>query len=370
MKSQTSNLFGRPGLRIIGSRQSSLNQGHDLLSHHLGRSSWKVSGWRGVFWQRAVAALLRRFTRYRSHRPALAYNLFLANWFSRSGFVHLLWGDHVVELLERPGRCILTLHQPFEFWTEREWRLLGRCAGVVCMAERECSEILRRHPDLACVFIPHGVDTAFWRDQLLSPKLQICAVGRHLRNFEMLLRVARILLERHPQLNFYWVVNPDFKLSPALGDLLPPERFQIVRDLSAEDLRRLYAESWLFCTPYNNVAASNSIVEAMATGTPIFTTRVGGMPSYGPPETITMVANNDDAALVEAVSDCLASPGWRAQLAVRGREYALKHFSWPVVVSAHESFYRRVAQARSQRGTGRLESPAAPLLVASEQNPG
>ena len=130
------------------------------------------------------------------------------------------------------------------------------------------------------MLIPHGVNTDFWRNLPSPPKLQICAVGRYLRNFQMLLRVARILLDRHPDLNFCWVVNPDHKLTPALASLLPPERFQVLRNLSAEDLHRLYAESWLFCTPYDNVVASNAIVEAMASGTPIFTTRVGGMSSY------------------------------------------------------------------------------------------
>ena len=337
-------------LRIISSRQSSINQGHNLLAYHLGKSSWKVSGWRGAIWQRLIARFLRCFPRYKARRPALVYNLFLTNWFSRSDFVHLIWGDHILEFVDRPERCILTLHQPHELWTEREWESIGKCAGIVCMAERECLKILQRHPRLPCVFIPHGVDTDFWRNLPSPPKLQICAVGRYLRNFQMLLRVARILLDRRPDLNFCWVVNPDHKLTPALASLLPPERFQVLRNLSAEDLHRLYAESWLFCTPYDNVVASNAIVEAMASGTPIFTTRVGGMSSYDGTGVITMVENNDDAALVDAVTRCLASPELRAELATRGREHAVKHFSWPVVVAAHEAFYRRILQTAGARG--------------------
>lgn len=351
-------------LRVIGSRQSSTYQGHHLLLYHLGKSSWKVAGWRGFFGERLVARLLRWIPRYRGQRPALIYNLFLANWYSRFGFVHFIWGDHAIGCIDRPERCILTMHQPWEFWTGPEWERLGRCAGIVCMAERECVEIRRRHPHLPCVFIPHGVDTHFWRTLPSPPKRQICAVGRHLRNFRMLLRVARILLDRHPDLNFFWVVNPDYVLPPETVALLPPERFHVLRDLSAEALHRLYAESWLFCTPYEKVGASNAIVESMASGTPIFTTRVGGMPSYDGTGIITMVEKDDDAALVDAVTRCLASPELRSELAKRGREHAVKHFSWPVVVEAHEAFYRRILHSRTRsvpdRDNPTVGKPAAP----------
>ena len=343
-------------LRIIGTRQSSISQGHDLLAYHLSKSSWKVSGWQGSLRQRLIARFFR--SRYQRLSPAQIYHIVLTNWFSRTNLVHLVWGDHLVEFVDRPDRCILTLHQPFEAWTEARWENIGKCAGVICMAERECVEIRRRYPHLLCVYIPHGVDTGFWRDLPGPPKRQICAVGRHLRNFKMLLRVAHALLDRHPDLNFFWVVNPDYKLPPALVSQLPPERFKILRNLTAEELHQLYAESWLFCTPYDNVAASNAIVESMASGTPIFTTRVGGMSSYGDAGIITMVENNDDAALLDAVTSCLASPELRAKLGARGREHAEKYFNWPVVIAAHEAFYGQVLRARPRTGPG-SDQPAA-----------
>ena len=346
-------------LRIICSRQHSASQGHDLLAYYLGRSSWKVSGWQGTLGQRLIARMLRWLPRHQRRRPALVYHLALANWYSRFGFVHLIWGDYLIEFIDRPERCILTLHQPYESWSEGHWERIGRCAGVVCMAERECLKIRQRYPSLPCVFIPHGVDTSFWRNLPLPPKRQICAVGRHLRNFEMLVRVARLLLDRHPDLSFFWVVNPDFKIPPSLVSMLPTERFTVLRNLSAEDLHRLYVESWLFCTPYDNVAASNAIVESMASGTPVFTTRVGGMSSYGDTGVITMVDNNDDAAMVEAVTHCLGSPELRAKLSANGREHALQNFRWSEVVEAHEAFYRLVGEVRTDAAQVRKPAKTA-----------
>lgn len=161
----------------------------------------------------------------------------------------------------------------------------------------------------------------------------------------MFLRVAGVILERHRDVSFRWVVNPDFTLSSTMLSQLPPQRFHLVRNLTPIDLRRLYAESWLFCMPYENVTASNAIVEAMATGTPVFTTRVGGMPSYAGEDAITMVPNNDDNAMVAAVGQCLKCTEVRALLSARARRHAQTHFSWPVVAAAHERFYCQLLEA-------------------------
>jgi glycosyltransferase involved in cell wall biosynthesis len=210
------------------------------------------------------------------------------------------------------------------------------------MAERECEQIRLRYPTLPCVFIPHGIDVDFWRPISVPPRRQVCAVGRYLRNFPMFLRVSRSLLARYPDLTIRWLVNPDFQLSPDLAQALPSGRFELARHLSAAQLHQFYVESWLFFTPYDNVTASNAIVESMACGIPVFTTHVGGMASYAGADAITMLPNNDDNAMLAAVSRCLDSAEIRSLHAHRGRQHAEARFSWPRIVSAHEAYYGRL----------------------------
>jgi len=313
-------------------------------------ASTKVTNWTGSRAQIFLTKLLRFFLPYRRMRPGRAFYLFLANWLpGRGELLHFTWGDAILETTRRPDRCIFTLHQPYELWSQPAWENIGKSAGVICMAERECREIHARYPKVPCTFIPHGIDLDFWRPLPVPPKRQICAVGQYMRNFEMLMRVARSLLDLHPDLIFRWVVNPDFKISDALKAKFPPVRFEVLRNLTGPELHRLYAESWLFCTPFDNVAASNAIVESMASGTPIFTTRVGGMSSYAGDGVITMVENNDDEALVKAVSRCLASPELRSELSSRGRLHAEKYLGWPVVVAEHEAFYTKVLSETGSR---------------------
>ena len=342
-------MSSRISVRIVTTKKFADHQGHNLLARHLGASSWKISGWDGTGFQRLVSWLLRKIPAYRALSPAVSYQVFFVNVLSRfcarGELLHLIWGDELLRHLSQPNRCIVTLHQPFELWSETAWRQISACAGVVCMADRECQEIRRRFPQVPCVFIPHGIDIEFWRPVGEPPRRQICAVGRYMRNFEMMVRVARVLLDRHPDLTFRWLVNPDFKVPPAITAILPPERFEVVRDLSPAALHRFYAESWLFCAPYNNITASNAIVESMATGTPVFTTRVGGISSYAGDGAITLVENDDDAAMIAAVTRCLASLQVRDDLSQRARDHAKQYFSWPVVVTAHESFYNHLLQA-------------------------
>ena len=334
---------------VLANGRPHQRQGHDLLASYLGAHSEQLRSWQATTLQKALAIYLRRIRPYSRLSPRNAYTLFRADSYLRAqrkgGLIHLLWGDELIEHVRRPESCIFTLHQPYETWTAAAWSQIASSAGIICMAERECAEIWRREPTIPCVFIPHGVDVEFWRPQSEKPLRQICAVGRYLRNFEMFLRVARVILERHRDVTFQWVVNPDFTLSAEMISQLPPQRFHLLRNLTPIDLRRLYSESWLFCMPYENVTASNAIVEAMASGTPVFTTRVGGMPSYAGDDAITMVPNNDDDAMVAAVSQCLTCPEIRESLSARARRHAQTHFSWPIVAAAHERFYCQLLEA-------------------------
>jgi glycosyltransferase involved in cell wall biosynthesis len=337
--------MSQPAVEIIAEQRFTLHQGHNLLARKLEERGYSSTGWSGSFGQRLAAKFLRRLPAYRGLNPTTAYHVWAGERISRRpghGLVHFIWGDDEITRVRHPERCIFTLHQPVELWSEVTWANLARSAGVICMSDRERLAINYRLPRVPCVFIPHGIDIDFWQPANHPPLRRVCAVGRYMRNVPMLLRVARTVLGRHPDVTFQWLVHPEYTLPADLAKDVPPERFEMVHAYSDEQLRALYAESWAFCMPYDNVTASNAIVECMASGTPIITTQVGGMASYGA-EVLTMVENNDDAAMVEAVTSCLASAPRRDQQAARGRLYAAENFDWPRVVDRHERFYASLA---------------------------
>lgn len=348
------------GLKVwpIGPRRLAEFQGHNLLAAKLSaRLGVKHHGWDGSFAQRLILKVCRGPLRLHGLDPDVAWGLLIGDRLVRNGAhgrnrVHWIWGDRLPERTRHPEAAVFTLHQPLELWSDASRAAMPRCGGVLAMAQRECDHLRALHPELHVEFIPHGVDTDYWHPQPKAvrnrPK-QICAVGRYLRNFDMLVRVSAKLLAAESDLVIRWLVNPDFVLPPELTASLPPERFQIVRDLSSAELRQFYQESWLFFTPYGNVTASNAIVEAMACGIPVFTTRVGGMESYAQAAGV-LVKDNDDSAMLAAIRECLHSRARRDAVSAAAREVAVRDFSWPVVVDRHIAFYRAFAARQHQHG--------------------
>ncbi|MFY1831625.1 glycosyltransferase, partial [Myxococcus fulvus] len=54
----------------------------------------------------------------------------------------------------------------------------------------------------------------------------------------------------------------------------------------------------------------------------------------------------DDTAWARALSDVLESPELRRELSSRGREWAVRRFSWPVVARAHLDFFEELLERR------------------------
>ena len=335
-------------------------QGHNLLAKHLAAAGCGVRGWSASPVQRLAARLLRRSGAGRGLAPAVAWELFVANRLSRRHLVHLAWGDDYITRVAHPENCFFTLHQPLEKWNDAVWRAIGRSAGILTMADREARAIASRYPDTPVAYTPHGIATDFWAPRpsavSVAPK-RIAVVGRYLRNFEMLVRVCSTLLARRSDTEIRWLVNPDFHMPPAVAARLPADRFRVVSRLSAERLRDFYCESWLFFTPYDNVTASNAIVEALACGTPVFTTNVGGMAGYAA-EGMTLVQNNDDNAMLAALERVLDDPAERARLAAAARAHAERTFDWRHIVDLHLRFYAAAAAGRRAALPPRATTPA------------
>ena len=115
---------------------------------------------------------------------------------------------------------------------------------------------------------------------------------------------------------------------------LPPQVY-VYTDLSANDprLRALYAQADLFVLPTRDDMSSWVAMEAMATGRPVITTRMGGIPDivrHG--ETGLLIEPDDAAALAEAMETLLNDPGLRRRMGAAGRAVIERDFSAEVSV--------------------------------------
>jgi glycosyltransferase involved in cell wall biosynthesis len=329
---------------IVGSKLTSATQGHSLLGAKLRSKGAKLVTWENRLPQRFRAKLLRRFDkRCAGMNPEAAFLLYsLERHTRRDRTVHMLWGDDHLVPGRWPERSIFTLHQPFELWNDSHWERIGRSHGIITMADREAREINKRHPHVPTTYIPHGIDLEFWKPQttpITSAPKQIAIVGRYMRNLDMLTRVVSEVTRRRKDVLFRWLVNPGFQVPDYIASQLPTNGFEFVRGLSDAQLRDFYQKSWVFFTPYNNVTASNAIVESMACGCPIFTTRVAGMPGYCEGSGAVMVENNDDGAMITQLERALDDQTHRDAMSRAARAHAERQFSWDRVAALHFQFY-------------------------------
>ena len=97
----------------------------------------------------------------------------------------------------------------------------------------------------------------------------------------------------------------------------------------------------------------NTVMEALASGTALIATRVGGIPSvveHG--RTGWLVAERDAGALEAALDGLLADPHARAAIGSAARADVLRRRTWPMVAEAFEQVYDRAAgRADSRRKT-------------------
>jgi glycosyltransferase involved in cell wall biosynthesis len=116
--------------------------------------------------------------------------------------------------------------------------------------------------------------------------------------------------------------------------------------LSQAELREQFAQSHIFLHPSelghdgNQEGVPNSMLEAMASGLPVFATNHGGIPeAIANGVSGVLVAERDHEALARALLDWTNRPEALAQLARRGAEAVAKKFEQHAQARALENLY-------------------------------
>lgn len=101
----------------------------------------------------------------------------------------------------------------------------------------------------------------------------------------------------------------------------------------------------LFVLPSLNEGISNTILEAMATSTPVVAARVGGNPELMEDEcTGILIRPGDFQAMAEAIVRYLQYPDLRTRHGEAARQTVIKRFSIEAMVRSYEAVYRRVGR--------------------------
>ncbi|HEX3455235.1 MAG TPA: glycosyltransferase [Gaiellaceae bacterium] len=172
--------------------------------------------------------------------------------------------------------------------------------------------------------VPNGVDLDLFRPGEPSGRsgLVFAAQGGPSNQFKdfATLRAARELLERRVEL-------------VALGD--PPVS-------QAEVADRLRAAE-LYVHPTRADTFPSGVLEALACGTPVVASRVGGIPEQVSDGTGVLVEPGDPRALADAIESLLADPGRRERMSAAAAADARARFSLDRQVDAYMALYGELA---------------------------
>jgi glycosyltransferase involved in cell wall biosynthesis len=228
------------------------------------------------------------------------------------------------------------------------WRRVVQDASeLVCPSEMIRSLVLRQPVAANTTVIPYGFDSDRFR--IAGHGERILTVSRLLerKGVQHLLRAVEGLpLAEELQ------IAGDGPYLPALQQLATQTGVRVHfwkwLDNGSPELTELYQSSGIFVLPSEAENFPVALLEAMAAGLAIITTRGTGCAEVVG-DTALLVPPNDVPALRAALRCLLDDPGLRAKLGAAARRRVMENFSWAVVAQQYLALYERHGVSRTPR---------------------
>jgi len=204
--------------------------------------------------------------------------------------------------------------------------------------------------------VHYGVDEAGFHppDAAAEPRtiLFVGALQEH-KGALMLLQALRHL--RQPAKVVLLTISRDPYYGEAFARALAEERargfhtIEHVPDMRDQPrLVRYYQSATVFATPSLESVFELVNLEALACGTPVVASRVGGFPDLiRDGDNGFLVPPGDPAALATGLERVLDDPALRARLGAEGRATILREFTWKRVGEKLEAHYARLAGSKT-----------------------
>jgi colanic acid/amylovoran biosynthesis glycosyltransferase len=155
------------------------------------------------------------------------------------------------------------------------------------------------------------------------------------KGLSVTLRAFALFLRQHPNAHLTIAGEGPLlgQLQKLAGELNVDNRVSFTGFVSQAQLREIYDESHIFLHPSqtghdgNQEGIPNSMLEAMASGLPVFATQHGGIP-----EAIengvsgVLVPERDHEKLADALLDAVKNPGYLSRTALNGAGFVRKNF--------------------------------------------
>ena len=186
-------------------------------------------------------------------------------------------------------------------------------------------------------YIPHGVDTQFFVPDIYNKKRNtLLFVGQHLRDFETFNKTVPTLAEKVKDLKVDVVIHLAYK-----DKIHPHSCVNILTGVKDEHLRLLYQEASLLYLPMLDSTACNSLLEAMACGLPIITSKVGGNEIYLKDTSNVLCESGNVGKFTDETVALLQDESRLEAIGKTSRKKALE-LQWSNIAKDVQGFYKKL----------------------------
>jgi len=284
----------------------------------------------------------------------------------------MFWGT-LAQIASVTGASIVrTEHNPYHpedlpaLYRRLYPRFTKRASKVICVSERVRQSYTERFPALAGMFmeIPNGIRMQDYEKlppraecraqfKLLPGAKLIGTVGRMVpvKNHKLLIEALARVRQTVNDVHLAIIGEGDMRESLAAyaADLGVSEYVSLVKETRKIDY--FYGAIDIFCLSSDSEGMPLTLLEALASGVPVVSTEVGGIPEViESGKTGYLVPKGSAEFLAKRVVELLQDPQKAAELALTGRRMVHERFPAEKMIRATEAVYEEaLAKADSKR---------------------
>lgn len=228
-------------------------------------------------------------------------------------------------------------------WEKRFWQKATR---VVAMSEADKQTMQKLATRLDVDLVPNGVDTEFFSMQTrkISKKEKIILFVGNFKWLQNREAVSLLIKEIWPKIQKalpeakLWIVG---RFPPR--DILGLTNQSIIVSSDVEDIREAYKKADMLLAPIFGPGGTRyKILESMATGLPVVTTKTGieGLGAVSGREALICEEYDE---LARATIQVLTDQSLYRRLAMHGRRLVEKKFNWTAIANSLDRIYEKAA---------------------------
>lgn len=265
--------------------------------------------------------------------------------FHWTSIVHFMDGEHCPQYLPTlikksrvsRTRTVVTYHQPPELLEDLiNPDIFHSLDHVTVVSPTQLSFFYKYLPPNRVTLLLHGINTDFFHPgntERHDGKFKCITVGYWLRDWRVVRQVAEKLLSQK-NLEFHVVGNWDTGLD-GLSNVFAH------RNIHDFELRALYQKSDVLFLPLIQSTANNSLLEGIACGLPVISTRLPSIQTYLAGGEGILIKDNDPNLLIEAILKLKRDPDLRQRMRQRSRARA-DELSWRNIARNYEELYMKL----------------------------